>query len=403
VFVRDLQINQTNRVSVASNGTQGNGNSFASSISTDGRYVVFESFASNLVSGDTNGVEDVFVHDRQTGQTSRVSVASNGVQGNDPSYTPFLSADGRYVAFASDANNLVSGDTNSSTADVFVRDLQTNQTSRVSVASSGTQGNDFSSSPSLSTDGRYVAFISEASNLVSGDTNGVADIFVHDRQTGQTSRVSVASSGTQGNSGSFAPYLSPDGRYVAFQSTASNLISGDTNNRDDVFVRDWQTGQTSRVSVASNGTQGNGSSFNPSPSAAGHYVAFESFANNLVDGDTNSVTDVFVHAFPVYVYLPLVLKPPPTGALTFENYTGNPIFVNLIGYDTRTFPTSVGPHLWAGIPVDTYDWEATGTCNGQSGTVGSTQTGGNFRAPITIIANQTVLLNAERGGKFTCG
>jgi hypothetical protein len=139
-------------------------------------------------------------------------------------------------------------------------------------------------------------------------------------------------------------------------------------------------------------------------SADGRYVAFTSDANNLVSGDTNGARDVFVHAFPAYVYLPLVLKPPPTGALTFENHTGNPVFVNLIGYDTRTFPASVGPHLWAGIPVNTYDWEATGTCNGVgTNTIGSTQTGSNHRAPITIIVNQTVFLNAEKGGKFTCG
>jgi hypothetical protein len=224
--------------------------------------------------------------------------------------------------------------------------------------------------------------------------------------SGLTTRVSVASNGTQGDNPSFDPAISADGRYVVFVSTATNFVSGDTNNAWDVFVYERQTGQTSRVSIAFDGSQASGNSTildRSSLSTNGQYAAFVSFASNLVNSDINGKNDVFVHAFPVYVYLPLVLKPPPTGALTFENYTGNPIFVNLIGYDTRTFPTSVGPHLWAGIPVDTYDWEATGTCNGQSGTVGSTQTGGNFRAPITIIANQTVLLNVERGGKFTCG
>jgi Tol biopolymer transport system component len=296
VFVHDRQTGQTTRVSVASDGTQGNGlSSYNSSpsISADGRYVAFNSEASNLVSGDTNGTTDVFLHDRQTGQTTRVSVASDGTQGNSPAYRPSISADGRYVAFESYASNLVSGDTNS-TWDVFVHVQQTGQTLRVSVASDGTQGSGLSFYPSFSADGRYVAFISEASNLVSGDTNGTRDIFVHG-QTGQTTRVSVASEGAEGNGVSEVPSISADGRYVAFVSNASNLVSGDTNSIWDVFVHDRQTGQTIRVSVASDGTQGNGSSILPSISADGRYVAFESDASNLVSGDTNGYTDVFVH------------------------------------------------------------------------------------------------------------
>jgi len=170
----------TTRVSVASDGGQGNGDSRYSSISADGRYVAFRSWASNLVGGDTNSEQDIFVHDRQTGQTTRVSVASDGGQGNYDSQYPSISADGRYVAFDSWASNLVGGDTNGG-PDVFVHDRQTGQTARVSVASDGGQGNDGSYWPSISADGRYVAFYSWASNLVGGDTNGCCDIFVHDR------------------------------------------------------------------------------------------------------------------------------------------------------------------------------------------------------------------------------
>jgi len=130
-------------------------------------------------------------------------------------------------------------------------------TTRVSVASDGAQGNDYSYSPSISADGRYVAFDSSASNLVSGDTNGARDVFVHDRQGGGTTRVSVTSDGAQGGTGSWNPSISADGRYVAFYSGASNLVSGDTNGTDDVFVHDGQTGQTTRISVASDGSQGN--------------------------------------------------------------------------------------------------------------------------------------------------
>ena len=273
--------------------------------------MVFYSSASNLVSGDTNGWSDIFVHDRQTGQTTRVSVASDGTQGNSASDKPSISSDGRYVAFKSTATNLVSGDTNGF-IDVFVHDRQTGQTTRVSLASDSTQGNGDSYSPSISADGRYVAFRSSASNLVSGDTNGTSDIFVHDRQGGGTTRVSVASDGTQGNGDSYSPSISADGRYVAFMSAASNLVSGDTCC-SDIFVHDRQSGQTTRVSVASDGAQGNNHSWYPSISADGRYVAFHSYASNLVSGDTNSAPDVFVHdrggAGPAYqLYLPLILR-----------------------------------------------------------------------------------------------
>jgi PKD repeat protein/Tol biopolymer transport system component len=294
VFTYDRQTGQTTRVSIASDGTQGDDSSYEPSISADGRYVAFKSDASNLVTDDTNNAQDVFVNDRQTGQTTRVSVASDGAQANSLSYWPSISANGRYVAFTSLANNLVSGDTNNAD-DIFVHDRQTGQTTPVSVASDGTQGNARSIMPSISADGRYVAFFSDASNLVSGDTNDYMDVFVHDRQTGQTSRVSVASDGTQGNNGSFAPSISADGRYVAFFSDASNLVSGDTNDYMDVFVHDRQTGQTSRVSVASDGTQGNSISFDPSISADGRYIAFTSVASNLVSDDSNGDWDIFVH------------------------------------------------------------------------------------------------------------
>jgi len=227
----------TIRVSVASDGTQSNHDSYNPSISADGRFVAFESEATNLVSGDTNNFRDIFVHDRQTGQTTRVSVASDGTQANGHSFDPSISADGRYVAFISLASNLVSGDTNDH-QDIFVHDRQTGQTTRVSVASDGTQANDHSFDPSISADGRYVAFISFASNLVGGDTEppilpsttslpnnpasqgrGVSSqVFVHDRQTGATTLVSVAIDGSEGNGHSEEVSISADGRYVAFRS-----------------------------------------------------------------------------------------------------------------------------------------------------------------------------------------
>ena len=295
VFVHDRKTGQTTRVSVASDGTEGNCNSDFPSLSVNGRYVAFDSCADNLVSGDSNGFVDTFVHDRATGQTTLVSVASDGTQGNESSSSHVsISANGRYVAFQSFASNLVSGDTNN-TLDVFVHDRQTGQTTRVSVRSNGTQGNGLSAHPSISANGRYVAFASSASNLVNGDNNGAEDVFIHDRKTGRTTLVSVASDGTPGNGESAFPSLSANGHYVAFFSSASNLVSGDTNFTSDIFVHDRQTGRTTRVSVASDGTQANDGSGTLSISANGRYVAFESVASNLVSSDTNNSQDIFVH------------------------------------------------------------------------------------------------------------
>jgi Tol biopolymer transport system component len=283
------------RVSVDSAGTEGNSDSlYRPSISADGRYVAFRSNASNLVVGDTNNAWDIFVHDRQSGLTERVNIDSAGAEVNVDSSDPSISADGRYVAFRSYASNLVAGDTNGY-ADVFVHDRQTGLTERVSVSSAGTQGDEESVGPSISADGRYVAFWSRASNLVADDTNGHYDIFVHDRQTGQTQRVSVDSTGAQSNDSSHSLSISADGRYVAFTSDASNLVAADTNEERDVFVHDRLTGQTERVSVDSMGVQADYRSHNSRISADGRCVVFESGASNLVAGDTNDAWDIFVH------------------------------------------------------------------------------------------------------------
>jgi Tol biopolymer transport system component len=284
----------TTRVSVAGNGVQGNSSSAAPSISADGRFVAFESDATNLVSGDTNGMRDVFVHDREIGATARVSVSSAGVQGNRSSCNPSISADGRFVTFDSEATNLVVGDATLS-ADVFVHDRQTGETTLVSVASDGTQANRESWHPSISADGRYVAFESLASNLVWSDTGTYVDIFVHDRETGATTIVSVASDGSRGHRSSYRPSVSADGRYVAYFSYAANLVRADTNGMQDVFVHDRQTGETAIVSISSDGTQGDRPSWFPTLSADGRHVAFESLARNLVSGDSNGRSDIFVH------------------------------------------------------------------------------------------------------------
>ena len=294
VFVRDLQLGTTERVSVDSNGVEANGQSDRPAISADGRYVAFESGATNLVPGDTNGVWDIFVHDRLLGTNELVSVTSSGLQGDNHSIGPSISADGRYVAFFSYATNLVTGDTNA-LLDVFVHDRQTGNTARVSVDSNGVQGNDVSEEPSISGDGRSVLFLSHATNLVPGDTNGLIDVFVHDLQSGATERVSVGSGGIEAAGASVGlATISADGRYVVFSDDASNLVAGDTNASWDAFVHDRQLGTTLRVSLTSAGAEGDGNSLASDISPDGRYVLFSSLSTNLDSGDTNAVYDLFL-------------------------------------------------------------------------------------------------------------
>jgi Tol biopolymer transport system component len=293
VFVRDRLTEVTQRVSVGPGGQQANRRSISPEISYNGRYVVFESRASNLVARDTNGVSDIFVRDRIAGVTRRVSVGPGGRQGNGGVFTKAISGNGRFVAFGSDATNLVPGDANRTT-DVFVRDMLAKVTRRVSVGRGGREPNGGSVFPELSWDGRYVAFVSDASNLVRRDTNDVNDVFVRDMATRKIRRVSLGTGGRQANSDSFGASISANGRFVAFMSEAPNLVRGDTNRAFDAFVRDRSTGVTRRVSVGPGGRQGNSFSEFPELSANGRLVAFNSEASNLVRGDTNNAGDVFV-------------------------------------------------------------------------------------------------------------
>ena len=346
VFVRDRRTGRVTRASVGPGGRQADDGSVDPSISADGRLVAFTSAARNLVTGDTNGVRDVFVRDLRRGTTRRISVGNGGRQGDADSFFPVLSADGSAVAFQSFAR-LSSRDTNNA-EDIYVRDLRrgrtwrasltpgrrqfagpsalpsvsadgrrvafvaeyrepnhfevwvhdrrTHRTRLVSVRQPITEGNSVGR-PSLSADGRFVAFASSRTTLVPGDTNQARDVFVRDLATGRFRRVSVDRRGLQGNADSDAPAISAEGRYVAFASHATNLVAGDTNDRSDVFLRDLATGALSRVSVPRSGGEANDHSavFNElSISADGRHVAFESVATNLVPADTNRRPDVFV-------------------------------------------------------------------------------------------------------------
>ena len=293
VFVLELATGTITRASLSTAGTQANALSYAPVISADGRFVAFHSAASNLVTGDTNGAWDVFVHDRALGTTTRGVTSLSGGQPNGPCAMASLSADGRFLAFHSSATNLIAGDTNAAW-DVFVRDLTTGVTERASVNSSGVAGNAGSVEPVLSADGRFVAFHSAATNLVSGDINAVEDVFLRDRMLGTTLRVSVGAGGIAGDGVSRKARISADGRVVLFESIAANLDPGDLNTEWDVFAHDRVTGETEIVSVDSNGGGGDYASNVGALSASGRFVAFQSYATNLVVGDTNNTRDVFL-------------------------------------------------------------------------------------------------------------
>jgi hypothetical protein len=284
------------KISIDSNGVGANNNSNdLPSISNDGRYVVFQSDATNLLTEtDTNGRPDTFLKDTITGVTTRVSTDSNGLEANQTSSNPFISANGRYVVFESGATNLVGNDTNTGVSDIFLKDTQTGTITLVSTDSSGVQGPDGSEDPAVSGDGRYVVFRSFSDNLVAGDTNDLIDIFLKDTVTGEISWMSTDSNGAGGNDDCENAGISSDGRYVVFETFSDNLVAGDTNGWSDIFLKDTVTDITTRVSTDSNNTQGNGYSGFPAISSNGRYVVFYSYANNLVADDTNGVADIFL-------------------------------------------------------------------------------------------------------------
>jgi len=262
-------------------------------INADGRYVALAANAHNLVAGDTNGQTDVFLRDRQAGTTTRISVTSAGVQATGgSSLEPDINANGSIVAFSSASATLTGTAT---VRQVLIRDRNADTTTLISRTTGGVAGNGNSSLPSISADGRWVTFSSLATNLVPDDTNGNADVFLHDRQTGTTTRVNVGAGGAQSVDGGFFPSISGDGRFISYDSTANNLVAGDTNARSDAFVYDRTTATTTRASLTRTLGQGNDGSFFASPSFDGRYVTFSSEAGNLVLGDSNTDVDVFVH------------------------------------------------------------------------------------------------------------
>jgi hypothetical protein len=297
VFVADRVTGTVKLASVNSAGTA-SGNSFSQrpAISADGQVVAFDSLASNLVSlPDNNGTSDVFVHNFATNQTTLVSVNYLGTaSANGGGAQPTITPDGRYVLFRSNASDLVSSG-GSGYQEIYRRDLVNQTTILVSTGMTGFGATGHCQNASMTPDGRYVIFDTNASDLVSGDNNGALDVFVRDTVAEQTYLVSVNAAGTgSGDGASQNASITPDGRYVVFESTANDLVPGVTGSNSNVYVRDLVSGKTYLVSANPSGAGGNGGSQHGAISNDGRYVAFDSDASDLAPGDTNNATDVFV-------------------------------------------------------------------------------------------------------------
>ena len=291
VFVRDRLLGNTERVSVTSTGGQANGSSHGPAISADGRFVAFESDAQNLlpVADPFSFVDQIYVHDRVTGTTEIISVNDTGQPGNSLNTQPDISGDGRFVVFSSFADNLVSGV--QSGLQVYLRDRSAGTIERITEDAAGEPGDGSSVTPKVNLDGRFMVFQTNSGNLI-GDGNHESHILVKDRLTGAFERVSATSAGAPADLLSEHPDITPDGRFVTFFSLATNLVVNETNNRRDIFVRDRQTGTVVRVSVSTAGVEGNSESQWPSISDDGLVTAFQSSSDNLVP---NANGGIFVH------------------------------------------------------------------------------------------------------------
>ncbi len=296
IFIYDGSTETLQLISNAADGAQGNNGSYNPSVNADGKFVAFESEASTLVTGDNNMTGDIFLRDVQAGTVKLISInAVDGTETDENSYAPSISADGKLVAFYSDSNLLVPGE--SDQTDIFLYDSDTDSLSFISNAADGTLPNGGSFFSSISADGKFVAFDSTASNLVATDANGFTrDVFLREIEAGTVTLISVNSvDGSEGEGSSFRSSISADGKFVAFQSNAENLVPGDTNGVFDIFVRDIANDTITLISNNMDGTESNVDSSSPSISADGRYVTFECSSNNLIDEDTNNSSDIFVY------------------------------------------------------------------------------------------------------------
>jgi Tol biopolymer transport system component len=282
-------------ISGRSQKNQSNGASTAPAVSENGQFVAFASFANNLDRDRCrNGFSHIFLRDRTAGTITCISLSSGGEQGNQNSQAPTLSADGGFIAFESMATNLAGENCESAFSQIFVHDLTAGTMSCVSVDAGGRRGNQHSHAPSISADGQVIAFDSRADNLDGACDNGFSQIFVHNRATATTRCISVSADGNLRNGDSFDPSITADGRVVVFHSAATNLPGQCGNGNSHIFMHGLPTGQTTCVSVNSDGNQSNGNSGLARISGDGGFVAFESDATNLTARCNNGFVHVFV-------------------------------------------------------------------------------------------------------------
>lgn len=373
VYVWDQLTGALERVSQPTGNPTGSasGPAYAAGVTPSG-LVIFQSNAGNLVAGDTNGTSDVFARTMPGGAIERLSVSSSNAESHGDSFSASVNPDGRFVAFASRAEDLLQGDSNGS-ADIFVRDLSNDTTTLVSVSSAGGSSGGTARSPSMSSDGHLIAFDSDATDLTPGGSQGVRQVYVRDLTAGTTRLASAANDGTSGNLDSTEPALSGNGSRIAFRSLASNLVPGDTNAAEDVFAADLTKGLIGRVSVSGSYQQAGGSSFGPSLNADGRLIAFPSDADNLQNGDTNGVSDVFVRS------LDAMMLSAATPTITGTAKVGSVLTAH--------------PGTWGPAPVTlAYQWKANGAPI--TGAVGST-----FTVPMSTISKAiTVTLTGSETG-----
>jgi Tol biopolymer transport system component len=378
IYMRDRQTGEIMLVSVGIDGEPADSDNDCygaqrASISANGRYVVFDSDATNLVDMEFQGERQVYVRDLQNGVTMLVSLGYNGQMGDNCAKEASISADGRYIVYGSNSSNILAGVAGSSLRQIFLYERATGTTTLMSANSAGTQGNKCSRAPVISADGRYVAFDSNATNLLADAMpSGASYIYLRNIQSGVITLVSVGYDGNPANADSYNPSISSDGRYVAFYSYASNLVEGVAYNSNyHIHLRDMQEEVTTLVSVGYDGNPGNGHSYYPSISADGRYVAFYSDAKNLVD-----------RAYPdssYQIYLRDMQAEVTT--LVSEGYDGNP------GNDS-----SYGPVFSADVGIVYFYSGATNLVDG-------VDTGGNYQVYAwDRVAGSTAIISVNSSG-----
>ena len=285
---------EVTRVSVSSSGEESDDYSYKPSVSWDWKYTVYYSNATNLIEWDTNYEYDVFLYNKDTNETSLVSKSSAWIQSNAWSKNPHINWSGTYVVYHSDSNNLVTSDTNWK-RDIFLFNIETQETNLVSKSSLGTQWNGFSNNAIINWDGKYIVYESTSSNLVVWDTNAKSDIFLYNRDTEETILISKSSTGVLWNNNSTNAFISWNGKYIVYESDSDNLVESDTNEKRDIFLYNIETQETTLINKSTSWIQANSYSYAPTISWDGKYIVYYSYATNLIEWSLNGFANIFLY------------------------------------------------------------------------------------------------------------